>query len=615
MNQVLSTDADVFYSQPRRLEIEAMAKALFRRPLKKILFVQPPDLDASAFSANLAGNKRYWNYPPYGLLLLARIAIERGCEAKVINLQHQMLSQVSELPESERHFFNYEAFLDEKVRSAIEDFQPDLIAASCMFSLTHASFVNVINRCRAYSESLIVIGGVHVTNAYSDAKTRPAFVADAGAADAIFLREAEVSFDAILKFSNDNYDFPGQVAIRNGGGEFEALPITAQPEESEINWTPAYSLSSPTELSSVGRIGTFESILPEQAKIATVLVNRGCRAFCTFCSVRNFNGKGVRGRAVDSVLEELKILKYEHGISHVMWLDDDLLFDWRKAVKLFNLMVRENLNMTWDTTNGVIAASCTDEVISAAASSGCIGMILGMESGNDEILKRIKKPGTVRHFLRAADVLRKYPEINSRVFVMIGFPNETFAQIKESHEVVMEMGLDWANVNILQPLPNTPIFDEMVAAGLIDPAEMKFEDVSFSLGAAGKLSGRRLGCKDMLASSFDDVFRNHKPDAVPTREQLDDIWAYMNFHANFSRLSQIKDRKKLKIQHKWISSICDSLAPTNAFAKYYRCELETRLEGRARAKSLKDLDKNLDMQPYWHKRFSEFALSPSDFGV
>ena len=41
-------------------------------------------------------------------------------------------------------------------------------------------------------------------------------------------------------------------------------------------------------------------------------------------------------------------------------------------------------------------------------------------------------------------MLRKYPEINSRVFVMIGFPNETFAQIKDSHEVVMEMGLDWA---------------------------------------------------------------------------------------------------------------------------------------------------------------------------
>ena len=546
-------------------------------------------------------------------MLLARIAAERNCKTKVINLQHEMLAHVTELPETERQSFDYQAFVDEKIRSAIAVLQPDMIGATCMFSLTHSSFINVINLCREYSQVPLIVGGVHVTNAYSDKKTRPAFLADAGAADAIFLREAEVSFDAILRFSNDNFDFPGQVAIRNAEGEFEGLPVIAQPAESEINWIPAYSLSTPTELSTVGRIGTFESILPEQSKIATVLFNRGCRAFCTFCSVRNFNGKGVRGRSVDSVLEELKILKYEHGINHFMWLDDDLLFDRRKAVQLFNSMARENLNMTWDTTNGVIAASCTDEVIGAAASSGCIGMILGMESGNDEILKRIKKPGTVRHFLKAAEVLRKYPEINSRVFVMIGFPNETFAQIKESHEVVMEMGLDWANVNILQPLPNTPIFDEMVGAGLIDPTEINFEDVSFSLGASGKLSGRRLGGKDMLAESFDDVFRNHKSDSIPKRQELDDIWAYMNFHANFSRLGQIRDPKKLRIQYKWISSICDSLAPTNAFAKYYRCELETRLEGQARPKSLTDLDRNLDAQPYWNKRFAEFSLSAADF--
>jgi len=615
VNQIISIDKTVVCPQRPRLEIEAIAKALFQRPVKKILFIQPPDLDVSAFSVDLAANKRYWNYPPYGLLLLARIAAERECETKVINLQHQMLAHVTELPESERQSFDYQAFVNEKIRSAIETLQPDMIGVTCMFSLTHASFINVLSLCRAHSESPLVIGGVHVSNAYSDEKTRPAFLVDAGAADAIFLREAEVSFDAILKFSNDNCDFPGQVAIRNADGEFEGLPVIAQPEESEINWIPAYSLSPPTELSTVGRIGTFESILPEQSKIATVLFNRGCRAFCTFCSVRNFNGKGVRGRSVASVLEELKVLKYEYGINHLMWLDDDLLFDWRKAVKLFNSMVRENLNMTWDTTNGVIAASCTDEVISAAASSGCIGMILGMESGNDEILKRIKKPGTVRHFLKAAEVMRKYPEINSRVFVMIGFPNETFAQIKESHEVVMEMGLDWANVNILQPLPNTPIFDEMVGAGLIDVAEINFEDVSFSLGASGKLSGRRLGGKDMLASSFDDVFRNHKPDSIPKREELDDIWAYMNFHANFNRLSQIKDPRKLKIQYKWISSICNSLAPNNAFAKYFRCDLEAQLEGRARTKSLTSLVKNLDEQPYWHKRFAEFSLSVSDFNA
>ena len=62
---------------------------------------------------------------------------------------------------------------------------------------------------------------------------------------------------------------------------------------------------------------------------------------------------------------------------------------------LFQEMVRQKVGVTWDCTNGVIAASCEDDVIAAATESGCIGLIIGMESGNREILRRIRKPGTV----------------------------------------------------------------------------------------------------------------------------------------------------------------------------------------------------------------------------
>ena len=596
----------------QRKAVEDAASRLFKRKVKRILLIQPPDLDASKFSTGLATRKRYWNYPPYGLLLLARVAETYGCESRCINLQHDLLAHVTDMDPKKLQDFDYQAFVEGAIKDAVADFAPELIGVTCMFSLTHPSFINVINLCKAHSDAPVAIGGVHVTNAYTDKKTRKSFLSAAGAADLIFLKEADNSFAAVLKFVNEGGPFPGEVAVRSGE-TFLDLPFPSRPVESETNYIPRYDLSPPTELSRVGRIGTFESILPADTGIATVLMNRGCRAQCTFCSVRNFNGMGVRGRTVESVMDELKVLKYDYGINHIMWLDDDLLNDWRKAVELFNAMARENLNMTWDTTNGVIAASCSDEVIGAAAASGCVGIILGMESGNDEILKKIKKPGNVRHFLKAAEVLNKYPQINSRVFVMIGFPNETFAQMRESHEVVKEMNLDWANINILQPLPNTPIFDEMVRAGTINPDDMKFEDVSFSLGASGKLSGRRLGGKDMLAETFDDVFRSHEPNAIPKRQELDDIWAYMNFHLNFHKLDTITDPSKLGIQYKWLSSICDTLAPTNAFAKYYKCKLEVRMKGQASSKSLEDLKANLAAQPYWLTRFSEFSLSVDDF--
>ena len=126
--------------------------------------------------------------------------------------------------------------------------------------------------------------------------------------------------------------------------------------------------------------------------MSTVLSNRGCRAQCTFCSVRTFNGVGVRRRTVKSVIEELRrILNFEYGIDHIMWLDDDLLYNTKVSMELFNEMVKSKINLTWDATNGLIAAACKDEVISAARDSGCIGVNIGMESGNRKILKRNKK--------------------------------------------------------------------------------------------------------------------------------------------------------------------------------------------------------------------------------
>jgi len=49
--------------------------------------------------------------------------------------------------------------------------------------------------------------------------------------------------------------------------------------------------------------------------------------------VRNFNGKRVRQRSVESVLDELQLLTEVHGVRHVMWLDDDLLKDEGRAIR------------------------------------------------------------------------------------------------------------------------------------------------------------------------------------------------------------------------------------------------------------------------------------------
>ena len=69
-------------------------------------------------------------------------------------------------------------------------------------------------------------------------------------------------------------------------------------------------------------------------------------------------------------LTSLKFLNKEYDIKHIVWLDDDLLKDHSRAIQLFDSIVKRNLDLTWDATNGVIAASCTDEVVDAMSRSG-----------------------------------------------------------------------------------------------------------------------------------------------------------------------------------------------------------------------------------------------------
>tara|TARA_Y100000588_G_scaffold343088_1_gene388358 strand:- start:864 stop:1868 length:1005 start_codon:yes stop_codon:yes gene_type:complete len=315
---------------------------------------------------------------------------------------------------------------------------------------------------------------------------------------------------------------------------------------------------------------------------------------------------GVRRRTVASVIDELKILKFEHGINHVMWLDDDFLYNKREALTLFNEMVKQNLNITWDNTNGVIAASCTAELMNAAADAGCIGLTIGMESGNRDVLRKIRKPGTVENFLRAAEVLNKIQQINARVFLMIGFPHETFSQIKDTIDVSLAMDLDWYNVTILQPLPNTTIFDQMLSDGLI--GDIEFSEMGYNSGTHGKKTNKSGTSVDPLSIDFQDAFRDKKPEDIPDKKELDNIWAYMNYHLNFKKLFLEKRRPKLLQQYKYIRNIAELVAPNNAFAIYFASFLHNQLNKNVDNKLLQQFINASENNSYWKKRCQEFGL-------
>ncbi|WP_161539685.1 B12-binding domain-containing radical SAM protein [Paramagnetospirillum kuznetsovii] len=583
-----------------------MITSIFKdSPVRRVILIAPPDVEASLFSFATCKRGRYTNYEPYGLGMLAGRLRDIGIEIRILNLASSVL-RAARLAERESDF-DYDAVWRGDLADAVSDFQPDLVGVTCMFSQTHPMLVRVCADVAALAPALpIAVGGVHVTNALATPATRAALLADLPMVSLFFRHECDEAFPTFVRVVNGELpdDSLAQVLLRHGEEEAD-FSQRQRPGVETLDAPPAHDLMRPDELSRWGKVGAYFYMLPPETRFATVQSNRGCRAQCTFCSVRNFNGMGVRRRSPTSVADELEWLRDDFGVRHVMWLDDDFLYDKRATLALFDEMVRRNLGMTWDCTNGVIAASCDDEVVAAAAASGCICLSLGMESGNREILKRIKKPGTVENFLAAAEAIRKFPQIYSRVFLIIGFPGETFSQIADTVTVARQMGLDWYQIQLLQPLPNTPLFDSMVEDKLIKPED--FSGVRYAGGTFGKNAGKSAGGRDMLARDFDGVFSSHRLDEVPSPADMEDIWAYMVVHLNYLRL-EAEDRPiKLEQYLGNLEYVSDVVAPGDALALHFRQHLLAKLDRPASPEIAARLRNLLTTQPYWQERFAQFG--------
>ena len=524
-----------------------------------------------------------------------------GISVDVLNLNHFILKQSRQLALDDA--FDFDQRWQQELQKKIQAFQPDLMGVTCMFTMTHDSFKAVCEHIAPHNIPLIA-GGVHVSN---DVER---ILIDIPQINIAITGEADIAFPNLLRFINQQTDIPlGQLIFNNRERGLIYNDQLLQPDSDTLDTLPALDLGNISELSDEGVIGAFYCFKPKGTKIATVLSNRGCRASCTFCSVRNFNGVGVRQRSVESVLDEIKILYHDYGVRHLMWLDDDLLKNHKRSIALFNAISNSDMkDLTWDATNGLIAYSCTDEIVSAMADSGCIAINIGMESGNREILRSVRKPGTPDNFLKAAEVLRRYEKIHSSVFLMIGFPNETLSMIMDTVNVAIEMDLDWYRISQLQPLPNTPIYDSMVEQGLIQDVGSK---IRFNGGAYGKQTQIEQG-KVLAAANFAQAFSNIPMDAIPNAEQLTDIWFFMNYTLNFHRIFHESRPEKIQQLEAHLTTLADIISPENGFALYFQAVLEYRTKGNIPPAMIDRLERRLQTSPYWSDRFEAFDLSIND---
>ncbi len=196
-----------------------------------------------------------------------------------------------------------------------------------------------------------------------------------------------------------------------------------------------------------------------------VVPSRGCPAGCRFCIKHVSYGSTVRTRSPENVLAELRLL-WEMGVRNVNMYADLFTVNRDQVMGICEGMIRDGLKFKWFCNSRVDFVD--PELLQTMARAGCWLIAWGIESADDQILKRARKGITVD---KVAQALRwsKDAGIMNWGYFIVGLPGETEDTIRHTIEAAKKMPIDIALFHIAGPYPGTPFFFEVVENGWFRP--------------------------------------------------------------------------------------------------------------------------------------------------
>ncbi|HTQ57881.1 MAG TPA: hopanoid biosynthesis associated radical SAM protein HpnJ [Bryobacteraceae bacterium] len=195
----------------------------------------------------------------------------------------------------------------------------------------------------------------------------------------------------------------------------------------------------------------------------SLYTSRGCPAMCTFCLwPQTHSGHRWRLRSSDDIAREVAFAREAFPYVKEIFFDDDT-FNYQKARTIELCKKLKPLNFTWSCTSRVT----TDyETLKAMKEAGCRLLIVGYESGEQQILKNIKKGATVDMAIRFTDNCKKLGLVVHGDYI-IGLPGETRESIRKTIDFAKRLDTETIQVSIAHPYPGTEFYDYVKNNGLI----------------------------------------------------------------------------------------------------------------------------------------------------
>lgn len=190
----------------------------------------------------------------------------------------------------------------------------------------------------------------------------------------------------------------------------------------------------------------------------SVSASRGCPFKCSFCAAGTIAGKKVRHKSIDKLIQELRVLKNEHGAKGLMFTDSTFTIKKSWVMEFCERLASENLGLAWRAS---ARADCADrEILLAMKKAGCYRIGVGFESGVQKTLDFISKGIAVDQHSELARTAHDVGLELSGSFIL-GFPHETMKEVQETIEFAKSLKLRFCQFYVPMPFPGSKLHNDL----------------------------------------------------------------------------------------------------------------------------------------------------------
>ena len=180
--------------------------------------------------------------------------------------------------------------------------------------------------------------------------------------------------------------------------------------------------------------------------IDTVQTKRGCSLHCAYCSYPIIEGRKIRLRDPESVVDEMfAALKAHPTLSHMFIVDSVFNLPMTHAKAVCRELIARDWRLPWTCYANPIVFD--EEFAELAARAGCAGMEIGSDAGSNALLDKLKKGFTVDHVYRLRDICAAAGIPDCHAFV-VGTTGETIDDVRQTVEFIADLDPHSAIINI-----------------------------------------------------------------------------------------------------------------------------------------------------------------------